>query len=376
MKPRVYFTSNVFTPSEIGSNDKISQKVRHKIKQLWETLCNDAEVKLFKDRFPSEAQLQQDIQKFNPNLIGCHLSHKISSKIQEKANIFAVCTSSAGYDHIQKTQKDDIIITHTPGILHETVADYTIALIMTNLRNIIDLHNCVWNNQWSIQDKWDLDQDLSSIISNKILGIIGLGEIGKELVKKLYSWNLKILYHDIKRMEQFEKMYPNIIFKERIEDLIKESDIISVHIPLNNNTEKFINRDLLKIMKEDALLINTARGQIIDFDALLDLLETRKIRINLAFDVFPIEPIDSATLIRIKNIKMQQPDIRIILMPHNASADAETRGKMNIMFLEDIIKLIESKGLEDLKEIHLIPEQKNEILKKNWKIYTYWNKNL
>ncbi|MFX0018656.1 MAG: 2-hydroxyacid dehydrogenase [Candidatus Hermodarchaeota archaeon] len=371
-KPKVYFTSNVFTPSEIGSNNKINQKIRDNINKLWEMLNNIAELKIFNGRFPTEAEFQRDIKEFNPNIIGCHLSHKISANILEESNIFAVCTSTTGYNHIQKTKNDDILITHTPGVLHETVADYTIALIMANLRNLIDLHNLVWNGKWSNDNKWDIDQHLSSVISNKILGIVGLGEIGKEIVKKLYAWGVKIIYYDILRMIEFEKIYPNIGYKDKIEEIFQESDIISLHIPLDKFTEKIINRHLLKLMKKNALLINTARGLVLDFDALLDLLEKKEIQINLALDVFPTEPIDIETLKRLNKIKKTQPDLRILLLPHNASADADTRGKMNIMFLKDIIKILGSKSLEDIREIHLIPEQKSEISKKNWRIYNYW----
>ncbi|MFX1585094.1 MAG: 2-hydroxyacid dehydrogenase [Promethearchaeota archaeon] len=371
-KPKVYFTSNVFTPSEIGSNNKINQKIRDNINKLWEMLNNIAELKIFNGRFPTEAEFQRDIKEFNPNIIGCHLSHKISANILEESNIFAVCTSTTGYNHIQKTKNDDILITHTPGVLHETVADYTIALIMANLRNLIDLHNLVWNGKWSNDNKWDIDQHLSSVISNKILGIVGLGEIGKEIVKKLYAWGVKIIYYDILRMIEFEKIYPNIGYKDKIEEIFQESDIISLHIPLDKFTENIINRHLLKLMKKNALLINTARGLVLDFDALLDLLEKKEIQINLALDVFPTEPIDIETLKRLNKIKKTQPDLRILLLPHNASADADTRGKMNIMFLKDIIKILGSKSLEDIREIHLIPEQKSEISKNNWRIYNYW----
>lgn len=173
-------------------------------------------------------------------------------------------------------------------------------------------------------------------------------------------------------MKEFEKIYPNIGFKDKIEEIFQESDIISLHIPLNKFTEKIINRDLLKLMKKNALLVNTARGLVLDFNALLDLLEKKEIQINLALDVFPIEPIDIETLKRLNKIKKIQPEIRILLLPHNASADANTRGKMVVMFLMNIIKIIKSKSLEDLREIHLIPEQKSEISKKNWRIYNYW----
>jgi lactate dehydrogenase-like 2-hydroxyacid dehydrogenase len=371
-KVKVFLTSNVFSPNEIGSNEKISKNIRDNIKNLWEKLNNLSTLKVYNGRFPKEDEMNKIINEFKPNIMGCHLSHPISTEMIENSDIFAIATSTAGYNHIQRTSTDDILITHTPGVLHDTVADYTVAIIMSNLRNLIDLHNYVWNDNWTAEDKWDLDQDLSSIINIKVLGIIGLGEIGKEIVKRLYPWGIKIIYYDIKQWNEFEQQYPNIEFRNDLKDVFKESDIVSVHVPLNKHTEKLVNRDLLKLMKQNALLVNTARGPIVDFDALLDLLEKEEITINLASDVFPIEPLDEKTLKRLKSIKKQRPNIRMVLIPHNASADADTRGKMDILFLEDIIRLIESSNLDDLKDSHIIPEHRRSMTNTNWKIINYW----
>jgi len=369
-KPTVYLISNVFL--EIASNDKISQDIRHTIKKLWDKLSLISILKFFDGRFPTEAELKKDLDYLKPDILGCHLSHPISSESLKNSDIFAIATSTAGYNHIQRPEADDIIITHTPGVLHHTVADYTIALIMANLRNIIDLHNYVWKGEWKPDDKWDLDQNLSFIINNKILGIVGVGEIGSEVIKRLYPWGLKIIYFDTNRRQSIEEQYPNLEYKVTIEDVFKEADIVSLHIPLNKHTENIINRDKLKLMKKGALLINTARGGVINFKDLLELLESRDIHIDLSFDVFPEEPIDTTSLERLKKIKKERPDIRMVLMPHNASADADTRGKMDIIFLEDIIKLVESSNIEDLKDIHIIPEQKKQLLNKKWKILKYW----
>ncbi|MFX1469304.1 MAG: NAD(P)-dependent oxidoreductase [Promethearchaeota archaeon] len=373
-RPKVFFVSNVFSIKEIGSNEKISENLRLTIKKLWQKLEKISEIKIFNGRFPSKDQIKKAIEDFKPDILGCHLSHELSADILTNSSLIAISTSTAGYNHIQRTEKDDILITHTPGILYETVADYTIALIMANLRNLIDLHNYLWNNQWTYDDKWDLDQSLSSIITEKIVGIIGLGEIGREIVKKLYPWGLKINYYDIKRMIEFEKDFPLIEFKENIEDIFRESDVVSLHIPLNQYTENLIGGDLLKLMKKNALLVNTARGGILDLNILLDMLEKKEIQINLAFDVFPVEPIDFTTLAKLKRIKKSQPETRMILIPHNASADANTRAKMNIIFLEDIIKIIKSSSIEDLNEIHIIPEHKKLLKEKKWRIFNYWEK--
>ena len=373
-KPKVYFTSNVFTNRQIGSNEAISENIRLEINKLWNELENISELKVFNGRFPTINQIQEDIGNYNPDILGCHLSHHITSDILSKSKIFAISTSTAGFNHIQRTQKDDILITHTPGVLHETVADYTIAIIMANLRDLIDLHNYIWNNQWTPDDKWDLDQSLSSVITNKVLGIVGLGDIGKEIVRKLSPWGIKILYYDLKQMGDFEKIFSTLEFRENIEDIFKEADIVSLHIPLNKYTEKLVNRDLLTLMKKNALLINTARGPVLDLVTLLDMLEDEEITINIAFDVFPIEPIDNQTLERFKKIKKQRPEIRMVLIPHNASADANTRGKMVILFLGDLIRIIKSSTMDDLSDVHIIPEQKNQLKDKKWKIYEYWGK--
>jgi len=373
-KPMVFLTSNVFSAMEIGSNENISVSVRNDIKKLWQELDQISELKIFNGRFPSEDQINKNIEKFKPDIIGCHLSHSLNSETLENSNVFAISTSTAGYNHIQRTEEDNIIITHTPGVLHETVSDYTIAIIMANLRNLVDLHNYIWDNQWTPADKWDLDQSLSSVITSKVLGVVGLGEIGKELIRKLYPWGIKILYYDIKQMNDFELDFPSIEFKENIQDVFRESDIVSIHVPLNKHTEKMVNRDLLKLMKKNALLVNTARGPILDLESLLDMLETSEIQINIAFDVFPIEPLDNKTLERFKKIKQQRPEIRMILIPHNASADADTRGKMNMLFLQDIISIIKSSSLDDLNEVHIIPEHKKQIKDKEWRIFNYWEK--
>ncbi|MCJ7648290.1 MAG: NAD(P)-binding domain-containing protein, partial [Candidatus Lokiarchaeota archaeon] len=332
-KPRVYFTSNVFSVEELGSNVQISRTIRNEIQVLWNRLKSTAEVRILKERFPSSEQIEKDLKEFNPHIIGCHLSHHITSNMQQFSNLFAISTSTAGYNHIERLEADNILITHTPGVLHEAVADYTISLIMANLRNIIDLHNYVWDGLWTLEDKWDLDQDLSSVITNKTIGIIGMGEIGIELVKRLYPWGVKFIYYDIQKKESIEKQYPKIEFKENLKELFKEADIIRLHLPLNKHTENLIDKEFLMLMKENSLLINTARGGILNLNDFLYLLETGKAQINFSFDVFPQEPLDERILQRLKKIKELHPNIRMILMPHNASADADTRGKMVILFL-------------------------------------------
>lgn len=372
MKPKVFFTSNVFSMKEIGSNIKIDNVIKLKIQSSWKILNSTAIIKFAETRFPSEKELLEAIKTFNPNIIGCHLSHAITQEMQEIPNLFAISTATAGYNHIERIPENKILITHTPGVLHETVADYTVALILASLRNLIDLHTYVWRGEWTLDDKWDLDQQLSSMIKNKNIGIIGLGEIGTEVVKLLHPWGVKLFYYDINRRKEFEQDYPNLKYVEDLTSIFKISDIITLHVPLNKSTENLINKDLLKLMKKDSLLINTARGRILDLKALLVLLESGESEINFALDVYPSEPLDKQILKKIKRIKQKNPLRRILLMPHNASSDANTRGNMVNLFLSDIIKLIQSCNVNDLEDINIIPEQKRVLFERDWKIKNYW----
>ncbi|MEJ2296514.1 MAG: 2-hydroxyacid dehydrogenase, partial [Candidatus Lokiarchaeota archaeon] len=331
-----------------------------------------ATTEIYDGRFPDKIEIESYIDHYNPIILGCHLSHSISAKVLEKSNLIAICTATAGYNHIEQPENNKVLITHTPGVLYEAVADYTLALIMSSLRNLIDLHNSVWNGNWTSSEKWDMDQKLSKSLKNQILGIVGLGEIGSEVAKKLQTFDLRILYYDIQQRKQLEKVLPHLEYVSNLRDLFAEADIISLHIPLNRKTENLIDRKLLKIMKHNSLLVNTARGKILNINHFLDLLERKEISVNFAFDVYPEEPINKDVLKRIKAIKRSQPDLRMILMPHNASADANTRGKMVILFLEDIVKLLQSKGIQDLKDVHIIPEQRIKLQEINWRIKNYW----
>ncbi|TFF95875.1 MAG: hypothetical protein EU544_01850 [Promethearchaeota archaeon] len=369
--PTVYLTSNVFL--EISSNPKINKEIREKIKTLWNHLEEISNLHYFEGRFPDKKTLRQTLERIKPHIVGCHLSHPITQHLLQDSQIVAVCTATAGYNHIKRLEEDRILVTHTPGVLHHTVADYTIAIIMANLRNIVDLHNYVWNGNWTADDKWDLDQSLSSVIDNKTIGIMGLGEIGTEVVRRLHPWGLKIIYYDKNRCRHTEEEFPGLECKASLEEVFQEADIVSLHIPLNKYTKGIIDEKLLRLMKKGALLVNTSRGGILNFEDLLRLLENKEIEINFSFDVFPEEPVDPQILKHLKRIKEKRPHIRMVLMPHNASADADTRGKMVILFLEDLIRLVRSDSLEDLMEAHIIPEHQRKLKDTKWKIQQYWS---
>ncbi|MCP4763552.1 MAG: hypothetical protein GY870_17400, partial [archaeon] len=354
-KVKVYLTTNVFR--EVADNLKVSQSKREEIINLWNKLGEISDLKVSNNRFPSSETIKKKIFEWGAQVIGCHLSHPITEDMltDPNSNVISVTTSTAGYNHINLVP--GVLITHTPGVLHRTVADFTISAILANLRNIVGLHNFVWNEQWKPGQKWDLDENLSSTMDNLTLGIVGMGEIGKEITKRIAPWGVKILYFDIVKQENFEKNYDNLTFIDNLEEIFSQSDIISLHMPLNDKTKHIVSEKLLKLLKKNALLVNTARGPVLDSQVLMDLLEKKEVKINLSFDVYEDEPIKIEDLKRFKNIAEENPDLRFVFIPHNASADADTRAQMAIIVLEDIISIATSKSAEDLKKLRLIPQQ-------------------
>ena len=352
--PKIYLTSPVFR--EIANHQKVSQDKKDKIEKLWFELHKIADVIVDSNRFPSEQRIYDVVKQNNIDFIGCHISHPITKSILEIPSVKAVCTSSMGFNHIYP--HPSILITHTPSIMDKTVAELAIGIIIANLRNIVGLHNYLWDEKWDPDLKWDLDENLNKSLDSLTLGIIGLGEIGREVVRRLYPWGIKVIYYDINRNQDFEAKFPNLTFNDKMQDIFKIADIISLHIPLNKSTRGIIDSSLLKRMKNGALLVNTARGAIINFSDLIKLLISKEISINLAFDVFEPEPIPPETLSEFKNIANDRPDLRFIFIPHSGSSDADTRAQMSIVLLTNLIRLCKSEKPENIVDLHLIPSQR------------------
>ena len=374
--PKIYLTSSVF--HDIANHDKVSQGKKEQIEKLWRELHDVAEVIVDSSRFPSEQRIYDIVKQNNIDFIGCHISHPITESILEIPSVKAVCTSSMGFNHIFPSP--GILFTHTPSIMDKTVAELTIGIIIANLRNIVGLNNYLWDGKWNPDLKWDLDENLNKSLDNLTLGIVGLGEIGREVVRRLDPWGIKIIYYDINRNHEFEEKFPNLTFYEKMEDIFKITDIISLHIPLNNATSGIINESLLKKMKKNALLVNTARGAILNFPDLIRLLKSKEISINLAFDVFEPEPITPEILNEFKKIANDRPDLRFVFIPHSGSSDADTRAKMAIVLLTNLYILSKSMKSDSLKELTLIPSQRmfkvlheSNIKKlKNYRIWKWW----
>ncbi len=284
------------------------------------------------DKVLTKEELIATLQGKNYDSVLCLLTDKIDDEVLAAAGpqvkIFA--NYAVGVDNIdlQAAQKRGIMISNTPGVLTETVAELTIGLIFAITKRIVEADEFTRRGKFV---GWAPMLFLGSDLKDKTLGIVGLGRIGVEVARRMHDgFDMKIIYYDVNRNEELEKLY-HLEYAD-LETLLKTSDIVSVHVPLLPTTHHLIGAKELAIMKPTAYLINTSRGPVLDEAALVEALKNKTIR-GAAIDVYEKEPALTPGLAELDNI---------VLTPHIASASLETRSKMAEMAAENIIAALEN----------------------------------
>ncbi len=284
-----------------------------------------------KDEPPSEASLKREIT--NVDGLICLLTEKITPGIIEAGKKLRVIANIAvGFDNIdvRKATEKGIYVTNTPGVLTETTADLAWSLLMATARRISEAERYVRAGKWKIQ--WNLMFMTGQDIYGKTLGILGLGRIGQAVARRSKGFNMRILYYDENRTPELESELEAEYAD--METVLRESDFITVHVPLTEKTRNFIGEKQLNLMKKTAILVNTSRGPVVDEDALYKALKEGKIA-GAGLDVLKIEPIQmSNPLLTLDNI---------VLLPHIGSASAETRTKMAVIAVENAIATLKGK---------------------------------
>lgn len=248
----------------------------------------------------------------------CMLTEKINAEFFEAAGpqLKTVATMSVGFDHIDvpECKKRGILTGYTPGVLHHTVAELTVALLLATTRRLSPAIDSVRNGGWGT---WEPLGYCGTDIYGKTLGICGMGEIGLEVVKRMRGFGCKIIYSDIRRKLDWENDYQMEYVS--MEDLLKRSDFISIHTSLNPHTRHMFNMDKFKQMKKDAIIINTSRGPVIDQEDLTKALQQGIIG-GAGLDVAEPEPMKA------DNPLLKMPNV--VILPHIASASIATRTRM------------------------------------------------
>ena len=248
-------------------------------------------------------------------------------------NLKVISTFSVGYDHIdvKTATKQGIYVTNTPDVLTDATADLTLALLLNLTRRINESQKIMENKEWLNAGAPNFL--LGTELNNKTLGIIGFGRIGMAVSKRAQSFGMNIVYNNRTRFDVAKELKYNIAYKN-LDELLKTSDVISVHVNLNKSTLNFLNYEKLSLLKRDSYLINTSRGQVIDEKSLIKILSENKIS-GAALDVFENEPIHfDHELFNFKNV---------ILTPHIGSATVTARSKMGEICALDVFSVLSSK---------------------------------
>jgi glyoxylate reductase len=262
----------------------------------------------------------------------CLLTEKVDEELLDAApKLRIAATVSVGFDHIDVAActKHKVIATNTPGVLDDTTADFAWTLLMAIARRLIEGDEKMRSGNWP---GWDFDQLLGGDVWGKTLGIIGFGRIGRGVARRAQGFQMRVLYSDAVRAPADVEKELRAEFVDR-DRLFRESDFISLHVPLLPDTRHLISKENLDKMKPTAYLINTARGPVVDEAALAEALERKKIA-GAALDVFEAEPKASPALLGRKDV---------ILTPHIASASVETRTKMAVMAANSLVACFEGK---------------------------------
>lgn len=254
------------------------------------------------------------------------LTDKIDAPIMDAAPKLRVISNMAvGFDNIdvREATRRKIVVCNTPGVLTETTADFAFALLLAAARRVAEGERNVKEGKWKT---WGPMTLLGHDVHHATLGIIGLGRIGAEVAKRAKGFDMKILYYDSVRRPELEKTL-GVEFRD-LKTLLGESDFVTVHAPLLPETYHLIGEEQFKIMKKTAIVVNTARGPIVDPKALYNALRDHQIA-YAALDVTEPEPIPlSDPLLTLNNI---------LIVPHIASASVATRTKMALMAVDNLL---------------------------------------
>ncbi len=279
------------------------------------------------DRVLSREELKQAVK-------GCDgilslLTDKMDAEVMDAAGpqLKVIANYAVGFDNIdlQAATERGVLVTNTPGVLTDATADFAWALLMATARRIPESERYARAGKYKA---WGPKLFLGGDFVGRTLGIIGAGRIGSAMAKRATGWNMRILYTDVQPNPNIEKEV-GAQFVD-MDTLLKESDYISIHVPLTPETHHLIDEAALRKMKPTAYLVNTSRGPVIDEAALARALK-EKVIAGAGLDVFEEEPKIHPDLLELENV---------VITPHIASATHETRNKMATMAATNLIEAL------------------------------------
>jgi len=312
-KPRVYITRKI--PEEAVKIVRDAAEVRN-----WER--EDIPV-------PRETLLREV-----PRLDGLLslLTDRVDDELMDLApDLKIVSNLAVGFDNIDvpAATRRRIVVTNTPDVLTETVADFAFCLLLAAGRRLVAGDAYVRAGKWKT---WALMLLAGQDLYGATLGLIGLGRIGSAVARRAKGFEMRVIYYDPYRREDIEKQL-GIEYRE-MNEVLREADFISVHVPLMESTRHLISHDQFRLMKKTAVFVNTSRGPVVDQRALAEALQARQI-FAAGIDVFEKEPVpDDEPLLKLDNV---------VVAPHIASASVPTRIRMATLAAENLVAVLQGK---------------------------------
>jgi len=259
----------------------------------------------------------------------CLLTDRVDEALLRAApRLRLVATCSAGYDHVDVAAATarGVLVTHTPGVLHEATADLTFALLLATARRVVEGDGFTRAGRFR---HWKLEQEqLGLDVHGQTLGIVGLGQIGRAVARRAAAgFGMRVLYHGRRRLPAEEEARLGVAYAG-LDQLLEESDVVSLHAPLTPATHHVIDAAALARMKPSAVLINTARGPLVDEAALASALREGQIA-GAGLDVYEDEPEVHPDLLDLTE--------RVVLLPHLGSATAGVRRRMAALSVRSIL---------------------------------------
>ncbi len=282
-----------------------------------------------KNQFLSSSQLGKRLKNKDGAIV--LLADKIDKEVLDNAKKLKVISNYAvGYDNIdiEEAKRRGIIVTNTPDILTNATAELTIGLIFTLIRRIIESTEFLRQGKFT---GWEPDLLLGYELKGRLVGILGVGRIGSEVTRKLHALGAEVVYYDLSKNEKLEK--DTGAKKKEFKWILQNADIISIHLPLTEETHHLINEEELSLTKDTVFLINTGRGPIVNETALADALRSGKLG-GAALDVFEHEPGVNPHLLRLKNV---------VATPHIGSATYRARKGMAEIACKNLLVALEGK---------------------------------
>jgi len=266
-----------------------------------------------------------------------------AAMIERLEGVRVIANVAVGYDNIDlaAATAKGILITNTPDVLTDTTADLAFALLLAAARRIVEGYQFVHSGQWR---KWRIDLLVGRDVHHATIGIVGMGRIGQAVAKRAGGFSMRILYYDVVRAPESLERSLGLEYRP-LEELLREADFVSLHVPLVEETRKLIGKDQLRVMKPSAILVNTSRGPIVDENALAEALEKRWIA-GAGLDVFEREPEVHPGLLKLENV---------VVAPHIGSASIDTRRNMSLLAAQNAVAALSGQRPPNLVNRELLP---------------------